>query len=267
MDSKLNTLPSMIFAHANGFSHQCYIELHELLKDTFSINSIEFSPFKKGSDHRKLKTWHLFKEELIQFIETQYNTPVIALGHSLGAVSIILAAVERPELFSRIILMDPVILPKNTFRAMEWLPIYLKLKLAAPSKIAMNRRDVFESYAAVFDYYRSKKVFARLSDRTLRAYVEFGFVAHEKGVKLRYSKEWEARVYATAVNPWPYLPVVKVPTLAIRGSDSNVISEESWQEWKTLQSSAQFVEIPDSGHLVPLEQPGIVAAEILRFLK
>lgn len=255
----------MIFAHANGYSPESYVELHEYLSDDFDIYSIEFSPFNLIRELDSLSSWHMFKQELIEYIEAHCDEPVWCMGHSLGAVSALLASVQRPELFSHLVLIDPVFLPKSIYFWMQWLPISLRCKWIAPSKIANRRVDTFESYEEAFDYYRLKNVFKRISDRSLRAYIEFGFVSNGSKIKLRFPKEWESRIFATATNPWPLISKVQSPLLIFRGVESDVIQPKSWIQIKKKQPNAVFVEIPESGHLLPMEQAESIAKHVLKF--
>ena len=49
------------------------------------------------------------RDELIDEVEAKYDHPIIGLGHSSGAATTLLAAAKRPELFEKIILLDPVV--------------------------------------------------------------------------------------------------------------------------------------------------------------
>jgi len=85
---------------------------------------------------------------------------------------------------------------------------------------------------------------------------------------LTYSREWEARFYAQPpLTVWEDIPKVTQPTLAIRGAESDTLFPQSWQLWQELQPDATFVEISEAGHMVPMERPSILSAEIYKFLK
>jgi pimeloyl-ACP methyl ester carboxylesterase len=55
--------------------------------------------------------------------------------------------------------------------------------------------------------------------------------------------------------------------LAIRGAESDTLFPQSWQLWQELQPDATFVEIPEAGHMVPMERPSLLSKEIYKFLK
>jgi len=69
---------------------------------------------KNGSFH--YIDWGTFIDDLDLFLSS-FREPVIAMGHSRGAVVSMLLALRRPDLVRALILIDPTILP---FSAM-WL--------------------------------------------------------------------------------------------------------------------------------------------------
>jgi pimeloyl-ACP methyl ester carboxylesterase len=135
-------------------------------------------------------------------------------------------------------------------------------------QIARKRRTHWVSRAAAFRRFRKKEVFRRFSDAALRDYVEDGLVENRHGVHLRFSREWEARFYGMPpLDVWELAPQIAHPTLAVRAADSNTLSRQAWGLWQELQPEAQFIEMEDAGHLVPMERPGELAAVVARFLK
>ena len=63
-------------------------------------------------------------------------------------------------------------------------------------RIAKKRRRKFQSREAMFDNYRQKSVFKRLSDDSLYDYVEALACPNPEGeFELCYSPEWEAQIY------------------------------------------------------------------------
>ena len=80
-------------------------------------------------------------------------------------------------------------------------------------------------------------------------------------------RDWEARIYATPPRDvWRHVGALTVPTLALRGPRSDTLTPASWARWRALQPDATFVELPGTGHLLPLERPAAVAAEVHAFL-
>ncbi len=203
---------------------------------------------------------------MIQFFDQEGLRDVIGMGHSLGAVATMYAAVQRPDLFRAIVLIEPVFLP----------PQILQLAAAHPDKAAeqpfvlraLNRRNRWQSRQAAFDHFRVKSVFERWSDAVLWDYVNNGIHEENGEFVLTYPREWEARVYARLpLSVWERIPQVTQPTLAIRATKSDTLFPDSWQLWQELQPSATFVEMADLGHMLPMERPLLVAETIQNWLE
>ncbi len=180
---------------------------------------------------------------------------VIGIGHSLGGVTSWLASLKRPDLFSQLILIDPVILRLNKSRGVSWLPYALKKKYIPIVKIAANRRDIWNNKQAVIDHLGAKKLFKRFDPDVFEDFLKYGFKMNKEQLTLSYSREWEARVYASPPDLWPLLPKNKVPLTIIRAQYSDVIDDLGWAQIQTTTSNATFVQMDKVGHLIPFEQP------------
>ena len=65
----------------------------------------------------------------------------------------------------------------------------------------------------------------------------------------------------------PLLKRIRVPVLVVAGADDQITPAQGMREMANAISGAEFVLIPEAGHLTPLEQPVAVNAAILAFLK
>jgi pimeloyl-ACP methyl ester carboxylesterase len=125
---------------------------------------------------------------------------------------------------------------------------------------------------AIFDSYRQKPVFARIDDPGLWAYVNSISVERQDyQTELIVSPEWEARIYVTAAisdrSIWNDLAGLKPPLLVIRGEYSDTFTAYTARLMQKKLPKMSFVNLPESGHLVPLEQPQKIAAIITEFLQ
>ena len=84
---------------------------------------------------------------------------------------------------------------------------------------------------------------------------------------LRFSREWEARFYGMPpLDVWDLIPQIPHPTLAVRATHSNTLSGQVWRLWQEVQPEAQFVEMEDAGHLLPMERPAALATAVAPYL-
>ena len=266
----------LLFAHANGFPPTTYTALLSELGQNYRIIAPHLRPlwqdiaeFRDGArDHVAM---HRMAKDQNEFIEEHQLGPVTYIGHSMGANIGILAAQLKPHLYRQIILIEPVFLRKTFARILRFCPRALINKVPIVAK-ALSRPDRWDNAQQAYDFHRPKRVFSKLSDEVLGHYIEAAVVADGSQVKLAYGKHWEALVYGSMPNIWPYLKRCKVPLSVIRGEFSDTVDDLAWKRWQAIRPAAQLPEharainITGSGHLLPLEQPQVVAQQITNCL-
>ncbi len=258
----------ILFAHANGYPPGAYKQLLEALTPKYRVLAILMKPLQENSNYEKFRSWEELADELITTIEDHGLSQVIAMGHSLGAVASVLAAHKRPDIFSRLILIDPVLFPKYVDYLSQVVPLSFRKNIIPIAKKALNRKSEWYSKENAFQSYRQKEVFKRLSDDTLWDYIHAGTRKDEKtGMQvLRYSKEWEARIYSTVLHVFDKLLELKLPIYAVRGDETDVISKELWEKWKKGQRHNHFLNVAFASHLVPMEYPEVISKWLLDYL-
>ena len=259
------------FLHANGYPPDCYKPLFELLKTEYRVFGMTLRPLWEGSKPQEINDWTPFSDDLLRFLQDYGSEHVIGVGHSIGAIVTLRAALRDPGKFKALVLMDPVLFVPR------WLilwKIFHSIGLgdwAHPLiASAKKRRRRFDDLEAVFNRYRSRRIFRFMSDEHLRIYIEG--IAHitKDGYELIYSPEWEAQVYRTGMQDfdlWRDLPTLDVPTLFIRGEESDTFLEVSAGLVKQKQPRARVEALPQSTHLLPLERPQEVFGIMQSFLK
>ena len=260
------TGPILHFAHSNGYPPACFRQLLEPFTKKYHVTGICFRPLWPDSQPEELDSWQTISDDLNLFFEQQGYEQVIGVGHSLGAVATMKSARRYPKLFRAIVLIEPVFMPPDILsifavqpQAAKQTPLYQK---------TIKRRTSWPDRQTAFDHFRPKAVFQRWPDQALMDYVTFALYDNDQGrVELTYPREWEAHIYTQFPESiWQEIPQVTQPTLAIRGAESDTLFPQAWQLWQELQPQARFVEIPDAGHMVPMERPGQVTSLIFEFL-
>lgn len=66
---------------------------------------------------------------------------------------------------------------------------------------------------------------------------------------------------------WELLSKITCPTLVMRGAESDLLSPEIAKRMISVLANGQYVEISDSGHFIPEENPAAFEAEVRRFLE
>lgn len=259
--------PIIHFAHANAYPPRSYQQMLIQLSRDYYIEAMHLRPLWPNSQPEEMVSWDVVADDLIRFFEQQGLTQVIGIGHSLGAVGTMYAALKRPDLLRALVLIEPVFLPPNLLQMAAANPVAAENMPFV--QVARRRRYQWPDRQAAFEHFRSKKVFARWSDEILWDYVRAGLCdSADGGVTLVYSREWEARFYGRPpLTVWEDIPHITQPTLAIRGSESDTLFPDAWQLWQELQPEATFVEMSGVGHMLPMERPLPLAQQIHEFIQ
>lgn len=266
-----NGLPAH-FLHGNGFCAGTYTPFIRYLVDDLHILASDVRGHG-GSDRPgvdRIRHWDIFAEDLKNLIEQKMSAPVIGMGHSLGAVTTYIAAALYPHLFSAIILIDPVILP----RRMLWLIAGLKLlglKGILPlAKMARRRRRLFKGKQEALKLFAAGRgIFKNWSKEFVEAYLECGlFEKDEKTAVLQCDPELEAQIFESIpLNVWRYAKKIHCPVLAIRGELSDVFFDDAAERLKNHIADIELQTMPQSGHFPPMEKPQESANLILDFIE
>jgi pimeloyl-ACP methyl ester carboxylesterase len=139
-------------------------------------------------------------------------------------------------------------------------------------KGTLKRKRSFPDREAMFENYRVKKIFQGLSDQVLGDYVGGLALDMPDGrVGLKYSPDWEARIYETGGLAdwyvWKNLSRISCPVLVIRGEQTDTLQPITFQNMVKKMVNGKGLTVPGAGHLLPLEKPHLVAEIIQDYLK
>ncbi len=260
------------FLHANGYPPDCYLPLFAHLQNHFHVFGMKLRPLWAGASSAGLKNWHPFSDDLLKFL-TQYTPkPVVGVGHSIGGIVTLRAVLRSPEKFSAVILLDPVLFVPPFLAGWSFVrAVGLGERFHPLIRTAKNRRRVFDNLDMVFERYRTRGIFRFMSDENLKAYIK-GITKPkvDGGFELVYSPEWEAYVYLTGLQDfdiWRKLPALEVPTLIIRGAETDTFLEKAERLVTKKNPKIQVHTMQKATHLLPLEHPQQVAEIIYNFTR
>ena len=257
------------FLHANGYPPECYRPLLERLQTQYHVFGMLLRPLWQDSKPDEIQDWKPLSEDLLRFLASQ-ATPVIGVGHSIGAIVTLRAALRDPGKFKALVLIDPVLFVPS-FLVMWQIVRTLGLgeRLHPLIAGAKKRRRTFDDLETVFRGYRNRSIFRYMSDESLRAYIAGMTRKTDQGYELVYSPEWEAHIYLTGMRDfdlWRDLPKLDVPTLFLRGAETDTFLESAARLLKRKQPRARVETLDRSTHLLPLERPQEVFDRMQAFL-
>ena len=274
------TNPLLHFLHANGYPPDCYKPLFELLQTQYHVFGMSLRPLWKDSKPEDIHNWHPLSEDLLRFLAPPQPfdpaqdkpAPVIGVGHSIGAMVTLRAALRDPGKFRALMLIDPVLfVPGFMLRWHIVRVLGLGERLHPLIRGAKKRRRTFDDLETVFRGYRNRNIFRYMSDENLRIFIE-GITQPkiDGGYELVYSPEWEAQIYRTGMHDfdvWRNLPKLEVPTLFLRGAETDTFLEDAAKLVKRKQPKVRVEALEKSTHILPLERPQEVFNMMQSFLK
>ncbi len=269
--------PLLLHAHANGYPPEVYRSFLNPFLGRFQTRAIYLRPFWPGSVPDELRDWRMFRDDYLAALPSHLNAAggekaLVGMGHSLGGMTTLMAAIEMPDRFKALVLIEPTIFPGwMGFLMRRLAPLYLFRYLHPLVRRTLRRRTSFPDQESMFQNYRRKNIFAAIPDHVLRDYVQgLAYPQADGSVTLKYSPEWEVRVYETGGSAdryvWRNLSRVSCPVLVLRGERSDTLSHKTMERIAQGLPHGQAMTLPSLGHLLPLEDPERVASVVLDFL-
>ena len=260
------------FLHANGYPPECYKPLLELFKTEYRVFGMYLRPLWDDANPEDIDDWHPLSDDLLRFLSDREPGPIIGVGHSIGAVVTLRAALRDPGKFRALVLIDPVLFVPSFMVSWHIFRILGLGERFHPLIIgAKKRRSTFDNLETLFLGYRSRSIFRYMSDENLKIYIE-GITKPkaDDGYELVYPPEWEAQVYRTGMHDFDILrnlPRLEVPTLIIRGTETDTFMENIARLVKRKQPKVRVEALERSTHILPLERPKEVFEIMQSFLK
>jgi pimeloyl-ACP methyl ester carboxylesterase len=259
-------LPPIVFSHANSFPASTYrVMLDSLRNRGFDeIDAIE----KFGHDPKYPVTdnWPHLVQQLADFTAQRVRragAPVFLIGHSLGGLLSLMCAAQHPELTRGVVLIDSPLISgwrAGTLNLAKRTPL---MKSFSPGAISRRRKHLWEHRDAVFEHFRSKKIFAIWDERVLRDYIEHGTFDAEDARALSFDRDVETAIY----NTLPHNLGALLRTHPLKSRVAFIGGRQSAEMRRagmamTQQITKGRIMMMDGTHLFPMEKPIATAAAV-----
>ena len=207
--------------------------------------------------------WARFGDDLVALMRAMGLKAALGVGHSKGGYALVRAAALAPELFSGLLLVDPVILPREAYLEVRW----------SGEHFASRRRDAWSSPSEMFEAFCAREPFSRWQERVLRDYCGYGLGPNAAGVGyvLACPPRVEAAVYQAAVGGgdiYDEIARVDVPVRVLRARPRDPTAAMDMTSSPTAPDLAARClhctdgPAPQFSHFIPMEAPGVVAREL-----
>jgi pimeloyl-ACP methyl ester carboxylesterase len=254
---------SIHFAHGNGFPSSCYRQLFQVLESRYDCRYID----RIGHNPRfpVTENWDYLVDELIASIREKFSQPVIGLGHSLGGVLNLLAAIKEPSLFKGVVMLDSPLLGRfksSMVRLAKSIGLIDKL---TPALRTRGRRHHWNTREELTHYLKGRPLFRTFSEECLQDYINFGFKKMEDGYWLHFDKQVEYLIFRTLPHHLPrYEGKLTIPTALIYGDKSTVVTRFDVRYMRN-KYHINCYRVPGT-HMLPMENPSMVGMHIFQAL-
>ncbi len=246
------------FYSANGIHYEAYRLIFNELNNqptVFHYPILDQFPGEKGAPF----SWTMFSDVIDQTIQNKQN---IGIGHSSGATALLYHAILNPDAWKTIFIMEPALFsPPFNFIYRIIRTLRLENQLHPMIRITKKRRDQFDSIEGVIKRWRNYPTFRQFSDKALGIFVRASIQEDDGIYSLRFPKKWEIEIYRNmcVLDPviWKNLRTLQSKLIVIAGQTSNTFLSGARRLLK--RHADEFIEIPNTTHLVPFESPRICA--------
>ena len=131
----------------------------------------------------------------------------------MGGYAVTIAAARHPRAFSALVLVDPVIRPKDQYKG-PW----------KAAQFVARRRDQWGSPEEMFESFQNRAPFATWDRQVLRDYCEYGLLPNQHGFHLACPPAVEAEIYENGGLPeaeiYAEVGAIQVPVQVVRARQS-----------------------------------------------
>jgi pimeloyl-ACP methyl ester carboxylesterase len=251
----------IVLLHATGFLGRIYRPIAAALTAVGHVYSCD----QRGhgdSENPSLDQvgWDRTADDLENFLTTMKLAGACGIGHSAGGTAIGAVASRRPDLISRAVLAEPVIVDVENSQQ-------------GPQELfhrTLRRRRIFESVEAMYRNFENKPPYDTWQRQMLSDYCEFGTRPDTDGKRvLKCSPEVEAQFYLTArdFDGLSMILQTQVPMLVLFGESSDSPGIGFKDRIAAAGRHQRTYVMPGTGHFMPMEKPEEVARMAIAFFR
>jgi pimeloyl-ACP methyl ester carboxylesterase len=249
---------SALFVHAAGFCAPVLQPLARFPSGRWHSYAIDLRGHgASDAPNTSLIDWNAFAVDVISGVKQLGLDRPIGVGHSLGAVALLLAEATRPGSFSKLYCYEP--------------PIYLEGEKRSQHvedliRRANQRRAVFDSRAQARERFQSRPPLNVIDPEVLGLYVEHGFIECDNGtVRLACDPSFEALIYASApMKSGMHLEKITCDVTFAFGQNGPEEMKRRISILCNATTKGRLEGLQGLGHFGPMQNPQAIATSIIR---
>ena len=257
---------SVFLVHATGFHARCWDQVVAQLPTDWHVVAVDVRGHGR-SDKLGPYLWQQFADDLLPVIEHFALRGAIGVGHSMGGHCVTNLAADHAEIFSRLVLVDPVMFPPGLYE--ENLAVE---DVAVADHPVARRRSRFTDWEDMHARYKERRPYSLWRPDVFADYCRYGVEADPQGgVRLACPGEVEAQVYINnfKTNIYDRLADIQQPVVVLRAPPGNLDSPEidfaaspTYPELAAMFPAGKDVYLPELTHFIPMQAPELVAQYI-----
>lgn len=246
---KLGTGKPIVILHGLFGSSDNWLTVSKAFAEKYEVFLIDLRNHGQ-SPHTKSHTYVEMAEDLAQFLVQNNLEKIILIGHSMGGKTAMAFAQKYPQKIEKLIIVDisPRYYPPHHQRELDALHSLDLSKL-------QNRQEADEIMAKT------------IPELGIRQFLLKNLYRTEDGI---FKWRMNLPVLTAQINRIGEESLknstISIPTLFLRGENSNYISENDIKLIQTLFTNAQTTTISNAGHWIQAEQPKAFQDVVFNFL-
>jgi pimeloyl-ACP methyl ester carboxylesterase len=255
--------PAVLFCHATGFHARSW---DQVIAHLAGRRCIAFDARGHGRSSKPAPPYHWrdFGADTAAVAGAFDLSGAVGVGHSMGGHAVTLAAALRPDAFSSLLLLDPVIRSQASYIG-PW----------HRAQFVAKRRNRWSSPEEMIERFQSRTPFNAWNPAVLRDYCEYGLIPNGDGFVLACPPEIEAGIYENSPAPesniYPEIAAIDIPVHIVRGGRETDPENIMSMSPTTPDLASHFRRATDRclaqySHFIPMEAPETVANWIAELL-
>lgn len=268
--------PIIVFRHGNGMSVLCYWPFLKHFLSDYELVLIEAQAHGLSERGKGFRGWDKACDEVAPLLNSLAGRPVIAMGHSYGAVLSLLSASRLPKLYQQVVALDPVVFPRWAAATITKPGLDKLWRRVHPlARQARKRRNGWADREQAHQYFYRRGMFKSWHDEAFEAYLDSALVEGGKAgageaesrLSLACPPWMEARIFASYPKRiWQELERIKMPSLYLHGDNTFGFIPGSGKKLARRNRMIECQEV-EGDHCFMQAQPDEVATRVLAWLK
>lgn len=261
---------TILLVHATGFHARCWDQTIAHLGERHVV-AVDMRGHGR-SDKVPQESWQTFGDDLSALLDSLSLDRLVGVGHSMGGHSVIQAAAKLPARFSRLVLIDPVVMAPEAYETetqahAAWLTDDGEHPVA-------RRKNFFATVDAMVDNFRGRGSYGLWQDEVLQDYCRYGLLPNPEGegFVLACPPRFEASVYmgSTGTNVYEQVSRISIPVKVLRAkqrdpdnTQMDFSTSPTWEKLAEQFEQGTDVFLPELSHFIPMQDPALTAEHIL----